>query len=64
VALIWSVALCVILIKLNPKDIGLGFAGTIAIGIILYFVLIPRRRRGVLHDVRPEAEVREIESTA
>jgi amino acid transporter len=64
VALIWSVALCVILIKLNPKDIGLGFAGTIAIGIFLYFVLIPRRRRGVLQDVRPEAEVREIESTA
>jgi amino acid transporter len=64
VAVLWSVAICVILIKSNPKDIGLGFAGTIAVGLILYFVLIPSSRRGVLKDVRPEEEVRQHEATA
>ena len=64
VAVIWSVIICVILIKLNPKDVGWGFLGTIVIGLILYFVLIPKSRRGVLRDVRPEAEVIEHESTA
>jgi amino acid transporter len=64
VALIWSVAICVILIKSNPKDIGWGFLGTIVIGLIMYFVLIPRSRRGVLRDVRPESEVLQHEMTA
>ena len=64
VALLWSIAICVILIKSNPSDIGYGFAGTIAVGLILYFVFIPRSRRGILRDVRPEDEVVEHEITA
>jgi amino acid transporter len=59
VALVWSVVFCIILIKSNPKDIGWGFAGTIVIGLVLYYVLIPAKRRGVLHDVRPESEISE-----
>jgi amino acid transporter len=58
-ALIWSVVFCVILIKSNPKDIGWGFAGTIAVGIILYYVLIPGKRRGVLRDIRSDSEIEE-----
>jgi amino acid transporter len=64
VALIWSVIFCIILIKSNPKDIGWGFAGTIAIGIILYYVLIPAKRRGVLRDVRADSEIEESDVTA
>jgi amino acid transporter len=64
VAVLWSVAICVILIKSNPKDVGWGFLGTIAVGLILYFVLIPKSRRGILRDVRPEEEVRRHEMTA
>jgi amino acid transporter len=64
VALLWSIAICVILIKSNPNDIGWGFAGTIAVGLILYFVLIPSSRRGKLKDVRSDAEVIEHELTA
>lgn len=63
-ALVWSLAICVILIKSNPKDVGWGFLGTIVVGLILYFGLIPRRRRGVLKDVRSEAEIREHEVRA
>jgi amino acid transporter len=59
VAVIWSVVFCVILIKSNPKDIGWGFAGTIAAGLILYFVLIPKSRRGILRDVRAAGEIEE-----
>jgi amino acid transporter len=58
-ALIWSVVFCVILIKSNPKDIGWGFAGTIAVGILLYYVLIPGKRRGVLRDIRSDSEIEE-----
>jgi amino acid transporter len=61
-ALIWSVVFCAILIKQNPKLVGGGFAGTIAIGIFLYFVLIPRSRRGILRDARSASEIQEIES--
>ncbi len=64
VAVIWSVVICYILIKSNPKDVGWGFLGTIVVGLILYFVLIPKSRRGILRDVRPEAEVVQHESTA
>jgi hypothetical protein len=64
-ALIWSLAFCAILIKQNPKLVGGGFAGTIAIGIFLYFVMIPKSRRGILRDVRSADEVQasEVEST-
>jgi amino acid transporter len=61
VAVVWSVAICVILIKSNPKDVGWGFLGTIVVGLILYFVLIPSSRRGVIKDVRSDAEIREQE---
>ncbi len=61
-ALIWSLAFCVILIKQNPKLVGGGFAGTIAIGIFLYFVMIPKSRRGILHDVRSADEIKEAEA--
>ena len=61
VAFLWSVAICVILIKSNPKDVGWGFLGTIVIGLIMYFVLIPSSRRGVLKDVRSADEIREHE---
>jgi amino acid transporter len=66
VALVWSVVFCVILIKSNPKDIGWGFVGTIAIGIVMYFILIPSSRRGVLQDVRSadEIEVEDAEPAA
>jgi amino acid transporter len=62
VALIWSAVFCVILIKQNPKDVGGGFAVTIAIGIILYFVMIPKSRRGILRDVRSAEEIEESEA--
>lgn len=52
IAFVWSGVLCAILIKSNPKDIGWGFAGTIAIGIVIYFVFIPSKRRGILRDAR------------
>src|ERR1700735_3529574 len=41
VAVIWSVVFCIILIKSNPKDIGWGLVGTVVIGILLYYVLLP-----------------------
>ena len=63
VSVIWSVVFCIILIKSNPKDIGWGFVGTIVIGILLYYVLIPGKRRGVLHDVRSEGEISESDVT-
>jgi amino acid transporter len=61
VAVLWSIAICVILIKSNPKDVGWGFLGTIVIGLIMYFILIPSSRRGVLKDVRSPEEIREHE---
>jgi amino acid transporter len=64
VAVIWSVIFCIILIKSNPKDIGWGFAGTIAAGLILYYVLIPAKRRGVLRDVRADSEIEESDVTS
>jgi amino acid transporter len=63
VALVWSAVFCIILIKSNPKDIGWGFVGTIVIGLLLYYVLIPAKRRGVLHDVRSEGEISESDVT-
>jgi hypothetical protein len=48
---VWSVALCAILVKSDPKQIGGGFAATIAAGVVVY-LLIPRARRGRIGDVR------------
>jgi amino acid transporter len=64
IAVTWSVAICVILIKSNPKDVGWGFLGTIVVGLLIYFIAIPRSRRGILKDVRPEADVLKNEATA
>jgi amino acid transporter len=61
VAFVWSLAICVILIKLNPHDIGLGFLGTIVLGLVFYYVMIPSSRRGILRDVRSEHEIIEHE---
>jgi len=63
VALVWSVVFCIILIKSSPKNIGWGFVGTIVVGLILYYVLIPAKRRGVIHDVRAESEIEESDVT-
>jgi amino acid transporter len=46
VAFVWSVALCVILIRQDADRVGLGFAAVIAIGALIYFVGIPAQRRG------------------
>jgi amino acid transporter len=64
VALVWSAAVCFILIKSDPGQVGWGFVGTIAAGVLIYFVLIPRRRRGILKDVRASDEVGEHEASA
>jgi amino acid transporter len=64
VALIWSVGLCVILIKQNPSDVGWGFLVTIVVGLLLYFVLIPPGRRGVIKDVRDEPDAALVAETS
>jgi amino acid transporter len=46
VAFVWSVALCVILIRQDADRVGLGFLAVIAIGALIYFVAIPAQRRG------------------
>src|ERR1700733_1781268 len=63
VALVWSVVFCIILIKSSPKNIGWGFVGPIVVGLILYYVLIPAKRRGVIHDVRADSEIDEADVT-
>jgi amino acid transporter len=45
VAIIWSVVLIGVLVWSNPKQVGLGMLGALALGVILYF-LIPSSRRG------------------
>ncbi len=48
ISLIWSVALCFILIKQDPRHVGIGCLGVLVAGLVIYFVLIPSSRRGVL----------------
>jgi hypothetical protein len=60
----WSIAIAVMLVKSNPKDVGFGFLGTIVVGLLIYYVLIPRSRRGVLKDVRSPDEIKQHEVDA
>jgi amino acid transporter len=46
VALVWSVLLCVVLIRQDWHKVGLGFLGVVVIGLVIYHVLIPATRRG------------------
>jgi amino acid transporter len=64
VAVVWSIAIAFILVKSNPKDVGFGFLGTIVVGLLIYYVLIPRSRRGVLKDVRSPDEIKQHEVDA
>ena len=46
VAFVWSVGLCVILIRQDWEKVGLGFLAVVVIGAVVYFVGIPADRRG------------------
>jgi amino acid transporter len=48
VGALWSLVLCGILIYQNPKQVGLGFVAVVIAGLLIYFVGIPRRDRGVI----------------
>jgi amino acid transporter len=48
-AVLWSFAFCTALIMSDPFHVGFGLLGTIGVGIVLYF-LIPKSRRGRIHD--------------
>lgn len=50
VAVLWSVVLCTLLVWSDPKNVGLGMLGTIAVGAVLY-LLVPASRRGRLSGV-------------
>jgi amino acid transporter len=50
VAIGWSVLFCAVLIYQNPRQVGLGTLGAVVIGIILYYVLVPK------HDAIPALE--------
>jgi hypothetical protein len=64
VALVWSLVICVILMKSKPSDVGYGFAGTIVVGIMISLVFIRARRRGRIADIRSRDEIIEHETTA
>lgn len=44
-AIVWSVILCALLVWGDPKHVGWGAVGMVAVGFVLYF-LIPSERRG------------------
>jgi amino acid transporter len=48
VAVIWSFFLCGVIIYQTPGQVGLGLAGVVAAGLLIYYVGIPRARRGVM----------------
>lgn len=50
VAVIWSVILCIALVASDPVNVGLGMAGVLAVGFVIYF-LIPKARRGQVPGV-------------
>lgn len=50
VAIGWSILFCAVLIYQNPRQVGLGTLGAVVIGIILYYVLVPK------HDAIPALE--------
>jgi amino acid transporter len=55
ISLLWSVILCYALIIQNPMQVGLGFVGVVVIGLLIYYVAIPSKRRGVIADISTEA---------
>jgi amino acid transporter len=44
-AIVWSVVLCGVLVWSDPKRVGLGMLGALAVGVVLWY-LIPKSRRG------------------
>jgi amino acid transporter len=59
VAFIWSIALCVILIRQDWQKVGLGFLGVVVIGALIYYLLIPADRRGRVPGVSPDGSPRD-----
>jgi amino acid transporter len=59
VAIVWSFVLCAILIIQNPGQVGVGFAAVVVAGLLIYYFLIPRSRRGKIpgrvQDAAPAA---------
>lgn len=43
VAIGWSILFCAVLIYQNPRQVGLGTLGSVVIGLILYYVLVPNK---------------------
>jgi amino acid transporter len=58
IAALWSAALCGILIYQNPKQVGLGFAGLVVAGVIIYYITIRTRDRAFAGPVADAAAVR------
>jgi hypothetical protein len=44
-AIVWSAVVSGVLIYQDPKDVGLGLLIVAAIGVAIYFLALPRRRR-------------------
>jgi amino acid transporter len=49
-AVIWSAILCVLLVWSDPKHVGLGMLGVIAVGAVLY-LMVPASRRGKISGI-------------
>ncbi len=56
VAIVWSVVLCVLLVWSDWTHVGLGMAGVIVVGSLLY-LLIPASRRGQVSGVDHSAKL-------
>lgn len=54
VAIGWSILFCAVLIYQDPRQVGLGTLGAVVIGIVLYYVLVPK------HDAIPALEERPV----
>jgi amino acid transporter len=50
VAVLWSIVLCIALVASDPLNVGLGMAGVLAAGFLIYF-LIPKSRRAKVPGV-------------
>ena len=50
IAVLWSVVLCIALVASDPLTVGLGMAGVLAAGFLIYF-LIPKARRANIPGV-------------
>jgi amino acid transporter len=47
ISVIWSAALIGVLAYQSPKQAGLGFLIVVVVGIVIYYVLLPRRARAM-----------------